>query len=171
MKMKTRIGMLIIILFLGMIVIGCDSEPKGDSQSQYKITITGIPSTYNGRVGLLSISTENDGTIKAWIDAVEIKNNSLTGALMDWETGSPYSKAGNYFVTFGIHSADMDTRYWLGYISNRNISSETTIIAFTQFYSIADSVLIDMNIENIDTVRSLIQMDMLRSKLVNQTHN
>jgi hypothetical protein len=130
------------ILALSLVLTGCLSAPPARSQStgpQLRVTVTGIPSQYNGRLGWIQMdtgSTRNDPTV-AWAMG-NISNGSVTFNILDWTTDRSYNRTGNYFIAFFVWE-DLDAArargveaLWQGVIMSRDIG-EVTSIEFSEF--------------------------------------
>ena len=136
---KKIIGLTMLVLFLtlSLALTGCGTAPAAGSQNsgpQLRITITGISSEFNGKLGWIQLDTgssRNDPTV-AWAMG-NIGNGSTTFNVLDWNTDKPYSKTGDYFVTFFIWE-DLDAAgargveaLWQGIIMSKNIGEITSI--------------------------------------------
>jgi hypothetical protein len=140
-KKITFSAMLALILALGMVLIGCGTAPASSKKAgaQLKATITGIPPEYNGKLGWISMDTgssKNDPTV-AWAMGT-VSNGSLTFNILDQKTDKPYSKSGNYFVTFFVwenldaaSTRGVDALY-TGIIMSKAFG-ENTSIKFSEF--------------------------------------
>ena len=128
-----------LILALCMIFAGCATTPADPPGPQLNVTITGIPSQFNGKLGWIQMDTgpsRNDPTV-AWAMA-NTAGGSITFNILDWVTDRPYSKTGNYYVSFLIWEDFNAARapgvqpLWHGFIISKNIG-ENNSIAFSEF--------------------------------------
>ena len=140
-KKLFSVVMLITLLASGLILAGCLSGPSSQSSVQMEITITGIPSAYNGMVGMLTLSPPGTqrGSSIAWAFSNIRSNNSFVGSMLDWTRDRPWYKSGNYFVAF-IVDESMDAiaekgrePKFTGVIFNKSITRETVSISFEEF--------------------------------------
>ena len=110
--------MLVFIMALGLAFTGCATTPTAGSQGaagspsaagsqsagpQLRVTVTGIPAEYVGKLGWLQMDTgptRNDPTV-TWAMG-NISSGSLTLSMLDWTTDQPYNRTGNYYVSFFI---------------------------------------------------------------------
>ena len=141
MKRKTIVHFLVFCLVLA----GCGTAPAANSQSsqsagpQLKVTVAGIPSEYNGKLGWIQMDTgssRNDPTV-AWAMG-NISNGSITFNILDWTTDRAYNRTGNYYISFFVWE-DIDAAgargvdaLWTGIIMSKDIG-ETTTIELSEF--------------------------------------
>jgi hypothetical protein len=135
-----------LILALSLVLIGCGTTSGSSSGSgsqssgaQLSVTVTGIPTEYNGKLAWIQMdtgSTRNDPTV-AWAMG-NVSNGSITLGILDWTTDKPYSKTGNYFVAFFIWE-DIDAArargvepLSQGIIMSKDIGASASI-AFSEF--------------------------------------
>jgi predicted small secreted protein len=136
------LAMPVLILALGMVLIGCGTTSAAGSKksgSQLKVTISGIPQEYNGKLGWIQLDTGSSRSDKsvAWAMG-NVSNGSITFNILDWVTNKSYNKPGNYFVTFFVWK-DIDAArakgtepLWQGIIMSKDIR-ETTSITLSEF--------------------------------------
>jgi uncharacterized repeat protein (TIGR02543 family) len=131
MLMKRFVG---IIIFVTAVLLGCDLEV--DTSLQKKITITHIPSAYNGRYGTSAFGHEYNGNILAQSNTVIINNGFLTLKMYDYNA-YPYSKEftenGTYQIHFQIDDNISSDIYWYGFIERMYITDEKAEISFNDF--------------------------------------
>ena len=134
--------LVITVIFCAVVFSAC----KSDSDPQRKITVTGIPATHNGRYGIFAFLNATTGDfIAVSYPLVQISNGTAAGMTM-YDINStddnmiPYTTGGNQFVAFIISDSSGNTFYWQGGIQSKNISGETTTIAFSEFIYVPLSV-------------------------------
>ena len=144
--MSTKISFSALILTLILVLTGCvTTTPATSPQNagpQLKITVTGIPPEYNGKLGWIQLDTgsSDDDPSVAWAMG-NINSASITFNILDWDTDQPYNKNGNYYVTFFLWedidaaSAQGVEALWQGIIVSKDIG-ERTSIEFSEFIKI-----------------------------------
>jgi len=117
--MKNRgiwMGMLVIVLTFGMMVAGC-AEDDGDVPGGGKLTLTGIPSKYDGKYAMFMGETSTKSIVGAQsvnsntVRLPKISGGSVTLTLWEAsESGNPKAYTGNDTVSEGmIAITDTDT--------------------------------------------------------------
>ena len=105
--------------------------------NQTTVTIYGIPSEYNGKVGMLIFDTggSGDNTKIAWSMPVAITNSVVVNQMLDWVTDKPFSKDGTYMLILNISesSAKGAPTLYNGMIKSNRMSGRNIVMPFSQF--------------------------------------
>ena len=129
-------GLFIAAILCALVVSAC-KEPD----PQKKITVTGIPSQHNGRIGVTAITTMSSDDI-FMSDFVTISGGTVTTSLFEGSSLSvPFTGSGTYMVMFLIFDTiNSPEARWTGVILSKAITSETTTIPFSEFMVYSPSV-------------------------------
>jgi hypothetical protein len=109
------------------------SQPTAmDWDSQMVLTITGIPSEYNGKVGGVTLNAA--GRDAAISHPRAISGGTIENFLVTRQNYRPFNTGGTYRVVFVVfENMEFETRLYGGVISNIDITQKHTTIAFSQF--------------------------------------
>jgi hypothetical protein len=120
-------------------LLSCETEVDDPPPPQKKVTITGIPSTHNGRYAMAAFGHASNGNILADSDIVTINNGSVILKMYDYNApaeSKKFTESGNYIVILIIGNYTGTTIYWNGGIGPINVTQETTSIPFSSFISL-----------------------------------
>ena len=131
--MRKNFKHLCVISFL-MIIISTSTVAAND---QIIITIDGIPSEYNGKVGMAILDTGGSGknTQIAFSMPTTITNSVSTNYMLDWANNKPFGKDGTYMIILDISesSAKGAPTLYTGVIISRKIDGNSIVMPFSQF--------------------------------------
>ena len=129
MTRKSNFRLFVIIAFVALIgfsITACDLSNASGPQTT--VTVTGIPSEYNGMLAWIQVDIPNSQD--AWAMAT-ISGGSGTFPLLDWKDDKPYSVSGDYMVFIFIFSDLNDfgnSGVYDGFIMSKRIQENTTIV-------------------------------------------
>ena len=125
-------GIIALVALVGFSMTACDSS--NESGPQTTVTVTGIPSEYNGMLAFITVDIPNghDG----W-NMATISGGSATFPLLDWRDDKPYSVSGDYMVIIFIFTDlnNFANSVYDGFIMSKRIQ-ENTIIEWSEFISL-----------------------------------
>ena len=125
-------GIIALVALIGFSMMACaslnTSTPSTPRGPQTTVTVTGIPSEYNGMFAFITVDIPNrhDG----W-NMATISGGSATFPLLDWRDDKPYSVSGDYMVIIFIFTDRSNFRnssVYDGYIMSKRIQENTTIV-------------------------------------------
>jgi len=132
-KKLVFIAMLTVLLTLSF--VSC----KDDDVDPYTITITGIPSNANYKIGVVGLG-KNNGDLVAMNNPTAIAGGQFTAELYHVNdvsiTDSPFADTGTYIIILFIYKQtplNDSTRVYDGYILSKTINSAATNISFSSF--------------------------------------
>ena len=144
MKRNSIFKGIVIIAILCLFVFSACKEPE----VQKRITVTGIPSTHNGRVAFAGLYGNND-TVVAYGSPVVISGGTASMLLViDLNNNVPFTGSGTYSVSFFISDTSVTTLYYTGGIYSKAITAETTTISFTEFIPLSSVQQTPFSIKN-----------------------
>ena len=126
-------GIIAIVAIIGLSMVSCDSDPDPGT----KVTITGIPSQYNGKFAMLMVGFTDP--FEAY-GMLTISGTSATFELLDWDNDAPILvRNGNYPVSIIIADSMQaivdDNEMYVGIILSKAFSGDTVSIGFNEFIS------------------------------------
>ena len=137
--MKNAIKTFRIIVFAVMVVGFSTAVYAADQKS---ITITGIPSNYRGKTGMLALTPSPNSQNYIAYSLVTITGISATFPLSDWTTDNPWGGNGNYAFVLLIGDtaqaiANKQYLYSAQTAATVNVSQVTTAVQWSQFLFLA----------------------------------
>ena len=139
--MKGNIKIFGIIALSAVIVFSmtaCPNEPSPPPEPKYFITVTGIPSTHDGKYGIVLLSQPgpSDPIYTAWSLRQKIKGTSYKFPLYNHLSSDPWSGSGEYRLNILIFQDNyaQDLMY-SGIITQTSITETNTAIAWASFAS------------------------------------
>jgi len=105
---------------------------------QKSITMTGIPSNYNGKIGMIVMAPSNDDQNYTAYSTVTMAVPSTTFPLLDWTTDESWGGSGNFVFVLMIGETEQaiatDKYLYLAQSNDAtNITQETTTLKWAQF--------------------------------------
>jgi hypothetical protein len=91
------------IRMLGFVALITAAGSLFGQNAQKSITITGIPTTYNGMFGMLALSPSTTSTNYTAYSLVRLNGTQAVFQLSDWNTDGPWSGSGNFAITLAIY--------------------------------------------------------------------
>jgi len=129
MKNSVSIKLFIAAIFFAIAFSACKQGPD----SQKIITVTGIPTAYNGKFGDL-VLIETDYPLAGSRFPVLISNGTVSMNLIDPTNGfTSFTENGMYKVLFWVRDSTGETDYFSGVIDSMAITEESTTIHFGDF--------------------------------------
>ena len=126
------LGIVALVVIMGLSMAACEEELEIGN-----VTITGIPSTYNGKFAMMLV--DRGGTTQAYGIMETISGTSITFGLLDWDTdASTTISEGNYSVSIVIAenaAAAASGNFLYAGVLSKALSGETVSIAFSEFVS------------------------------------
>jgi len=128
---KKLIFITMLIVSLALCFFSCEEPP------QLSITVTGIPSTYNGKYGYIGLTNNTMDSSKLKAVAVSlpitISGGQITCDLLT-KNADPFTETGTYHCTLIITSDSKgNNAIWTGVKLNLKITDVVTKIQFSQF--------------------------------------
>jgi hypothetical protein len=125
-------------ILCAVVFSACKQEPA----PQKKITVTGIPAQYNGKIGITALAQSASSDTAAMSNFASINGGTVTMSLFeDADETIPFIGSGTYMVMFFIMDSINSSAFsYAGAIFSRSISDETTTIPFSEFIDFTSSV-------------------------------
>ena len=128
-------GIIALIAVIGFIMAACSKDDPGDPKF---ITITDIPSEYDGKYGALMLSNKPNSANYSVYSMETISGTSFTFSLLNWNNDShPWTGDGKYSITLFIFenlvAVDTGKYLYAGVIAEEKITEITTTIAWSSF--------------------------------------
>ena len=134
------LGVVTLVALIGLSIAACASSPAQSAASITSVTITGIPSQYDGKFVMLTLDTGGSNARDLAWGTRTISGTSATFNLLDWVTDQPTTVIeGNYGVSIviadNIQAILDDNELYIGVILSRALSGKTVSIGFGEFIS------------------------------------
>ena len=132
------LGVIALVVSIEFLMVACpDSTNYPEGPKQF-ITVTDIPSTYNGKYGIIVLSPPGSSDITAYSTREKINETSFKFPLYDGNRNNPWTGIGSYSIKILIYdNGVMDNLIYVGVISNENeeenITETITIIPWSLF--------------------------------------
>ena len=144
-NMIRQFGVIFLAMVIGFSMAACASSPSGGTAPSAasagtitSLTITGIPSQYDGKFVMMTLDTGGSGaTTLAW-GTRTISGTSVAINLLDWVTDQPTAiREGNYgvniFVAANMQAIVDDEEEFIGIIMSRAFAGETVSVEWGEF--------------------------------------
>ncbi|MCL2007977.1 MAG: hypothetical protein FWG77_07805 [Treponema sp.] len=138
-SMIKAFGIVLLITVIGISMGACASSAS-PRVTYNSVTITDIPSAFEGKFAMLTLDTGGSGARTLAWGTRTITGSSATFNLLDWVTDRPTTiREGNYGVNL-IIAANMtaitnDEEEYVGIIMSRAFFGETVLIEFGELMS------------------------------------
>jgi hypothetical protein len=138
--MKNTIKILGIIALMAVIGFSM-SACKIEEESQYFLTINGIPAKYDGHVGIVSLVSGKNPVAYA---GVTINSTTVTLPLLDFSSDGPWGENGSYSVVVILYENrqalnNKITSYEGATMGTISVNQETTVMNWSQLFDVTDS--------------------------------
>ena len=133
------LGIIALAAVTGFSMTACPSDGTDNAAMPEKfITVTTIPSTFNGMIGALKLYPINSSDVTVYSTEEKISGNSVTLPLFNWEKEDPWLESGSYSITIFIFdnkaaAAQGQTKYKGKTIEIVDITEKITTINWNLF--------------------------------------
>jgi hypothetical protein len=134
MKNIKLLAIIAIVAVFGFTFIACGPDEEEEyvlTGDERAITVTGIPTTYNGKFGYVGISPISGTGVSAVSLPEPITNTNLSMDLYETQK-KRFTGTGDFMVIFSIitDEDDLDSEIYSGYVSSKSITEVITYISF-----------------------------------------
>jgi len=128
------LGIIALIAAIGLSMAACnDNDSYPDPPKQF-LTVSGIPSTYNNKYGIIILAPPNSSEINVYSGLEKISGTSLTFPLYRWGQNDPWEGSGNFCVKILIfENSATDQRIYEGVTPETNITADNNVIVWSSF--------------------------------------
>jgi len=133
------LGIFVFVTATGFSMTACgnDSDYSVPEPKTY-ITVTGIPSDYNGMIGALVLYPSGSSEIAVYSTEEKISGNSAVFPLFNYANEAPWEGSGSFKIAIlifqNVSAAANGQRVYSGVIAeDTNITGTTTVISWASF--------------------------------------
>ena len=131
------LGIIALAAVTGFSMTACPDDKDDLPKPEFFITVTDIPSTYNGKYGVIILytpaSSEPPSALTAYSPMEKIKGTSIKVPLYN-KKDDPWSGSGIYRITILIfENTATETWTYAGVTPETSITEKTTAIAWNSF--------------------------------------